>query len=410
MNTQNQNYCLHLLLMFLLLLPSCGDDDDDDSADNDDDNDADDDDDDNDTENDLFKSVIGETSIAVPADGSIHISFAIGGRCDGDVGGCGGALMYITNQSGDWVSEIVSLNEGYFDMTPTGYRNSLVIDDDLVPHIAYFAEDPWHYGLAYAVKSTENWERTKIGDDVGWSVSFALDDEGNAHISHYDWFSKGVIGIAYATNASDAWVDTYLDPTGTIAFGAGSGLAVGDSGIHLVYCYAVTQNSCDLRYMTYSEEAWSEPEVLVERTTPHTETMVLDEDGYVHAVYAKGLQLNYLTNESGSWVSHMLLGYWVDDRMAIAIDDDGLLHTSYFSIGGRTVYYANFQQGQVVPIESEEVEIVDGETVSYYSFERYAPLAIDPDGSVHISYASDNKLMYATNAGGDWTTQELYGQ
>jgi len=120
----------------------------------------------------------------------------------------------------------------------------------------------------------------------------------------------------------------------------------------------------------------------------------------VHLVYG-GKHLYCTYNDGAAWQAIEVIdpATSVGRYAAIAVDSSGYLHISYFDEINGDLKYASNTSG------SWGIEVVDFSA----DVGRYSSIAIDANDSVHISYydASNANLKYATNASGVWVGETV---
>ncbi len=109
--------------------------------------------------------------LTLDEDDNPHLSYRIGTTSNDKLG-------YSRRNGSNWHNEIVD--------EPGGNFSCVKLDGQGEPRITYSSGDG---GLGYARWSGDSWtlEHPDTRWHVGWSTSFAIDNDGGAHISHYDW-------------------------------------------------------------------------------------------------------------------------------------------------------------------------------------------------------------------------------
>jgi hypothetical protein len=141
---------------------------------------------------------------------------------------------------------------------------------------------------------------------------------------------------------------------------------------------------------------WSVEEVEDRRAFDDFYSRAIAFDGSrVHLVYG-GKHLYYTYNDGTAWQAIEVIdpASSVGRYAAIAVDSSGFLHISYFDEINGDLKYASNTSG------SWEIEVVDFSA----DVGRYSSIAIDANDNVHISYydASNGDLKYASNTSGGW--------
>ena len=130
-------------------------------------------------------------------------------------------------------------------------------------------------------------------------------------------------------------------------------------------------------------------------------SMAIAPDGTRYAATTKGRAL-YIHSDDGSdtWTSPPECLVWFAEWPDIAVDSDGFVHLTYHDSRTYALKYANNTSGDWI---ITTVDDQDNKEIDYWVGE-YSSLALDTNGSVHISYFDfQNKaLKYATNKSGSW--------
>ena len=126
---------------------------------------------------------------------------------------------------------------------------------------------------------------------------------------------------------------------------------------------------------------------------------ILDEDGHAHLSYYDSLNTNlvYATNKNGSWVNYIIDSDVSGNGLSssIAIDSNGTVHISY--IDGDQLFYVNFEISGT--ISSFPIDFGTAPTM------RLPRLQVDSLNMPHIVYydEANYELRYVTRT--DFATQ-----
>ena len=269
-------------------------------------------------------------SLARGAGDTLHVSYH---------DGASQSLKYATNASGSWVTSTLATGGAGFGGT------SIALHTDGSVHISYndYTAATGAAGLAYATNASGAWVAATVDAAGGWATSLRLDPTGNAHIS----YSRGAPNhdLRYATNASGAWVTTFI--TGFSNNIQRTSLAL-DSAAAAHIGYAVGNGACAIRYATNAPAPWTDS--LVAGAARCGVALALDTMDKAHLGYPTSSELVHATNATGAWVSST-----VDQFNAVPGSD--------------------------------------------------ASIAIDTADKIHLAYQDHNSdLKYATDAPGTWAT------
>ena len=155
------------------------------------------------------------SSIGVDSNNKIHISFYDDAVPD--------SIKYVNNVSGPWAATTIS-TIGF----AAGWSTSLAVDSNDKIHVSYYE---WKSDdLIYATNASGTW-RTEIVDDSSGNVyraSLAI-DKTNGNQVHMVYSSGS--GFMHATKSSGTWQKTKMDESWT----GGGNIAIGANSIHVSY-------------------------------------------------------------------------------------------------------------------------------------------------------------------------------
>ena len=155
------------------------------------------------------------SSIGVDSNNKIHISFYDDGVPD--------SIKYVNNVSGSWVATTIS-TIGF----AAGWSTSLAVDSNDKIHVSYYE---WKNDeLIYATNASGTWQTEIVDDSSGnvYNASLAI-DKTNGNQVHMVYSSGS--GFMYATKSAGTWQKTKLDESWT----GGGNISIGANSIHVSY-------------------------------------------------------------------------------------------------------------------------------------------------------------------------------
>ena len=191
-----------------------------------------------------------------------------------------GRLEYTSNTSGAWVFQ--DINEVARTIS------EIVIDSAGYVHISYV--DLTDFKLMYATNSSGTWRTQIIDNDGHWtrpSISIGFTD--SIHIAYYDSVNQV---LKVANNASGSWAIQNVDD-----YGYGPSLASDSAGKqHVIYRgvgYAVRSS---LKYATNKSGAWKT--YTINHDSPTSLDIAIDNLDKIHISYARSNDrgIAYITN------------------------------------------------------------------------------------------------------------------
>ncbi len=311
-------------------------------------------------------------------------------------------IIYATNRSGRWESEIIYDGIGYSDpvnvANPRSYRREAVIS-------ALAMDAAGHAHIAYQVKKEV---RTVFGET--WDQVLQL------------WYTNNAFGT-WSKPAMIAEVQTFID--GVQQYGFGTGSPVGMWAIDLDidpagYAHAMYVNTSgmagmgDIVYLTNAGGDWTS--TTLGRAYDYA-SLAVDSQGHAHIChYGWGMSgekyysgLLYLTNApDGIWATVQEVDPdWTGGQLEgmvceIAIDSLDRPQISFVDGAGEP----RQDYRHAVKIDGQwQVDLVEeGPFMS-----GYTQIAVGPDNAAHILYPRKDtyELIYANNIGGEWTTDRI---
>ena len=334
-------------------------------------------------------NVVGSyTSIAVDSNDMVHVSYYNATGTSLKYANCSGTC----NDSANWdIIEVDNAND-------VGMWSSIDVDSNGV-YISYYDntnQDLYFANCTSVCNDVDNWETTLVDDDdSGEYSSIGVDSDGILHISY---FYRGASQLKYANCTGSCgtaanWAKTVVDDTGGTWLGDYSDLAIDSSDdLHISY-----HRANDVFYATCTGDcatpvSWTKGKIdaAAPGATPFT-SIAVDSIGEVHIMYYDSAESSVLihancsnlcTAGAANWDTLDVditgdMGKWSD----IVIDDNDVLHVSYYDDTEDDLEYANCSNECEIAANWDTDTIDSTDTVGEYS-------AIDFDSSdnPHISY------------------------
>jgi len=273
----------------------------------------------------------------------------------------------------------------------TGSYVSLALDSQGYAGISYYDFNNTH--LKYAHWTGINWsiQTVDVEGFNGLHTSVAFDSKDNPHISY-----SAQNALKYAYWNGTAWNIQAIDVAGSF-----TSIAI-DTNDYPHISYFSVQNGADLKYAVYNGTAWKVETVDSEGLTGEFTSLKLDSNGYAHISYLDitNKDLKVAWRDSAGWHTQVVdsagdTGWY----SSLALDENGTTHISYFDNASRDLKYAT-SEGPNWTIQTVESSGDVGTDTS---------LALDSQGNPHISYTdnSNGVLKYASWNGSQWIIQTL---
>jgi hypothetical protein len=382
--------------------------------------------------------VVANTAIALDSNGRPHIAYVAG---NGPFGWADQNLKHAVWTGSTWQVEIVDDND---DTHP---QISLAIDSQDRPHVSYARQEPARYVAGYAVRTEQGWQLEQVdaaeGRDVGRYSSLALDDNDQPHISYEDDGQETWLKYAHKTGGN--WQIEPVVETGPFINRSFTSLALDKNGRpHISF---LGNSEGHLRYVAWDGSNWQVQTVYTAAAgalLSGQTALALDDAGWPHITFVERSslveQLRYAHWDGATWQVETLddkgqvgrfnsmaldsddapyiayydarfgdlrLAHWGPRWVHGPVDESGVLLAPSLALADQTptIGYYNQSSGQVKgALWNGEWEIAP---VAFVSNEVTATSLATSLAGQHLSYydADNQRLVYASNAGGQWTTQ-----
>ena len=295
-----------------------------------------------------------------------------------------------------------------YTIYPSGYPSgriridvSLALDSHDLPHMSYYDEvlsDPIDGNLKYARWVGSNWSIETVDSDgnAGAHNSLALDSNDHPHIAYFDNTNAD---LKYAWWNGSAWNNETVDSAGYV--GKYTSIALDSQDYpHVSYQAQIRVGGAahyDLRHAWWNGSAWNIE--TVDTYVSHDISMGLDSHDYPHISYNDDVDVNlkYARWTGSAWnietVDPLRL---VGHMSSLALDSHDYPHIGYIDGANDDLKYAMWNGS------AWNIETVD----SIGRVGHDPSLAIDSGDFPHISYSSaDSGLKYARWNGTAWTLE-----
>ncbi|MEJ2140931.1 MAG: hypothetical protein P8Y24_01005 [Gammaproteobacteria bacterium] len=264
-----------------------------------------------------------------------------------------------------------------------GANPSLSLDEINQPHVSYRNTN----GVMHAYKTNGSWYQSLVDNNSGnyGDTDIVVDQFGAVRLSYYDDVNKRLM---YANNAIGIWnTEEIVSWTGNSVTSLNIDSA---SNNHIIYQYLL-----DINYMTDSSGSWQTEKL--DSGQLREAKILVDATGIVHVAYTtdglNGCTLSYINNMSGTW-QQQFVTYGSICGVAIDIDLEGNIHLAYTQ--NNSLMHAHNTSG------SWQSEWLDNNLGKEVNRGRVG-LAIDNLNNLHIAYQDYNSdLKYITDKSGIW--------
>ena len=346
--------------------------------------------------------LLTQSTMALDENGLVHLAYFFYRENDQRW-----ALYYTNGLAKDWEPEEVDgWDDPSRDYEPRFAR--LRIDAAGRPHLAY--EQPVNQEIRQAIKTGGHWQTEPAaawGRMADVSASFALDEQGGAHLSTFQIDVSPA--FRYSTDAAGNWSTAGIDQAAFV--GVDSEIAVDAAG--QVHILSIDRSAQRLQYRRGQAGDWTVQTVDTGLGFSHPLSLLLDENGRAYVSYVRGhgagdWQLVVATNAGGDWDTLLAVPTMSNycGGGALAFGPDGRLQLAYCE--------------DELQLATETATGWENESIRVYPYPMRVSLAVDANGSPHLAYLTFGAylpnpfepeffdlLYYLTKAGNGWSRKLL---
>jgi hypothetical protein len=316
-----------------------------------------------------------EASLALDADGNPHVVYLDFDNYD---------IKYAYRDSSGWHNAIVD--------TAGGNYTSIALDESGCGHVSYVSSS----GLTYAYQDDTGWYTRTVDSQTTSSGfwdginSLALDEDGFPHIAYYDFIDAGYEGnLRYTYQDATGWYAQTVDASGRV--GNHPSLALDSEGRPHISYRDIDHQS--LKYARLEATGWYSTTVYDNATVCYFTSLELDNQDHPHIVYNSDEleELRYASFDGSDWISQTvpIAGNPACSPSSIGVADNGDVHLAYddWSNGGLRYAYYDGMDWQTALVDSEIDRLERG---------KHSSLALDQEGRPHIGYydARNGRLLH----------------
>ena len=261
----------------------------------------------------------------------------------------------------------------------------LAVDREGNPHLCYNSSGE----LWYAHWDSERWMIQQIAPgsgEISYSCSVAVSPDGTPHLIWYQYGGQQrafYLHIKYAVLRGGAWLARTIDFDGET--GKWNSMAVGPQG-NPCFSYSAFGKGA-LKHACWDGKRWTVSEVDARSDSPNNglnrgfgNSMVLDSQGNAHISYFDENAVKYAEQHGKTWSIQVVDSVppavdWAAYRSTVLLDQRGFPHIVYENAGSLKHAYWDEKQWHVQLITA-------GGQDPY----RFSSAAIDPQGTIYISY------------------------
>ena len=229
---------------------------------------------------------------------------------------------------------------------------------------------------------------TEIVQDSGTGLSLALNSTGLPHLSYGGTNTTNATKLAYQNGTTEI-----VDEQGFSHLSTSLEFDAQDQP-HVSY-YQLNSTKNRVRYAMRNETGKWEKENVSNANERYT-SMTIDNKTSPHVVYiGDEKHLYHAYKYNSSWKSELIDDTSSFRRNDIAVDNEAVVHLSYFDYTNKELRYT---------LLSDDISYIIDYTNDDSPIGKYNSLAVDSDNNPHIAYSGQNgaELKYAYYNGTDW--------
>lgn len=286
------------------------------------------------------------------------------------------SLLLATDEGGTW--KYYSIDHTEYDLG----GNFAMMNTDNELHVGFF--DRYTNQLMLAANTNERWQFDEIGIDGKMNYLFKMSKkDGTIHLL-YSIRTERIDEMWYAENSSGEFISEFLTSNEHMSYHYA--LAIDDSGVpHILY----REWEEGLYYATKSGSTWKTE--LIDPSYQRFEDIKVDRNRTIHVVFGPfETGLKYGTNSGGTWHFETVpFDQYEINGAKLALDSADEPHISFRLTD--PIYYCT------KPLTDWQCDRIENDG-------GHHTLALDQDDFAHIVTSDIYEIKHLTNRSGQWVT------